>query len=103
MYLWLLPQFSQGYACTLCLGDFCSALLPCAHACWLVQGLQSCLLAATGFATMSGSQTSMLEDVNRGAGRDEAALNQVQQTAAKGEAHVQGEPCALPCRDSGLV
>ena len=39
---------------------------------------------------MSGHQTAMLEDVNRAANRDEAALAQVQQTAARGEAHVQG-------------
>ncbi len=39
---------------------------------------------------MSGNQTAMLEDVNRAASRDEAALGQVQQTAARGEAHVQG-------------
>ncbi len=39
---------------------------------------------------MSGNQTAMLEDVNRAANRDEAALAQVQQTAARGEAHVQG-------------
>ena len=32
----------------------------------------------------------MLEDVNRAASRDEAALGQVQQTAARGEAQVQG-------------
>ncbi len=39
---------------------------------------------------MSGSQNSMLEDVNTVAARDESALSQVQQTAAKGEEHVQG-------------
>ncbi len=39
---------------------------------------------------MSGNQTAMLEDVNRAASRDEAAVAQVQQTAARGEAHVQG-------------
>ncbi|DBB12142.1 TPA: hypothetical protein ACH3X3_006251 [Trebouxia sp. C0006] len=45
--------------------------------------------ATQGFKGMSGNQTAMLEDVNRAASRDEAALGQVQQTAARGEAHVQ--------------
>ena len=40
---------------------------------------------------MSAGQTLMLEHVYRVAGSDEAALSQVQQTAARGEAHVQGK------------
>ena len=34
----------------------------------------------------------MLEDANCIANRDQVALEQVQQTAARGEAHVQGTP-----------
>lgn len=45
----------------------------------------------SGFEAMSAGQTLMLEHMYRVAGSDEAALSQVQQTAARGEAHVQGK------------
>ena len=48
-------------------------------------------MCCPGFEAISGGQTSMLEGVTRTADADQQLLNQVQQTAASGEAHVQGE------------
>lgn len=45
---------------------------------------------------MSGAQSGMLEDANNAASRDQTALKQVQQTAATGEALVQGMPLHTP-------
>ena len=44
-----------------------------------------------GFDTMADAQSGMLEDANRIANRDQVSLDQVQQTAARGEVHVQGK------------
>lgn len=52
---------------------------------------QTLTVAGAGFETMAGAQKCMMEDATRIASRDQASLDQVQQTAAKGEAHVQGK------------
>lgn len=41
---------------------------------------------------MAGAQNSMMEDASRIASRDQVSLDQVQQTAARGEEHIQGKP-----------
>ena len=44
---------------------------------------------------MSGAHSSMLEDCTSAASRDQASLDQLQQTAARGQTHVQGKLAAL--------
>ncbi|KAL3151849.1 hypothetical protein ABBQ38_012814 [Trebouxia sp. C0009 RCD-2024] len=53
--------------------------------------------AATGFEAMACAQSSLLEDANCIANRDQVSLEQVQQSAARGEAHVQGKPLTIRC------
>lgn len=48
-------------------------------------------VVGAGFETMAGAQHSMMENASRIASRDQVSLDQVQQTAARGEAHVQGK------------
>ena len=45
---------------------------------------------------MAGAQNSMMEDASHIASRDQASLDQVQQTAAKGQEHVQGKLLHAP-------
>ena len=56
-------------------------------------------IVSAGFESMAGAHSSMLEDANRIANRDQVSLEQVQQTAASGEAHVQGMPLTLHMLD----
>lgn len=58
--------------------------------CAASQRVNTCVGA--GFETMAGTHTSMLANANCVANQDRAALELVQQTAARGEAHVQGKP-----------
>lgn len=51
----------------------------------------SLTVAGAGFETMAGAQNSVRENASRIASRDQVSLDQVQQTAARGKAHVQGK------------
>ena len=44
----------------------------------------------TGLAATSAKQQTMLDDLHSMSSRDQAALEQVQHTSARGQAHVQG-------------
>lgn len=47
-------------------------------------------LHVTGLAATSAKQQTMLDDLHSMSSRDQAALEQVQHTSARGQAHVQG-------------
>lgn len=61
------------------------------------------LCYTAGFETMSAAQSSTLEEASSVASRDQASLDQVQQTAATGQAHVQGKLLILSALDEAFA
>lgn len=59
--------------------------------CTTFQRRKTLTVVGAGFETMAGAQHSMMENASRIASRDQTSMDQVQQTAARGKAHVQGK------------